>query len=208
MKKLMLLLVTAVFLTSCGGYRKVTPEEIETLLRSSFPCGVPADWPTDDAEADSRFLLHTAIYHGPVHPANAYMTTDEIFRNMEELFGTSGTIVANMDYAPAEWDESTESWKIHPHSAEHNLFYVVHDLRQEESWITAEVSCFGFSEKFGRYILTEAGEMQHDESMTYYGWGGQRHIRQRILENPEKYVTYTLQFRLDAYENPVYFGIE
>ena len=130
MKKLLVLFLAVRCLTSCGGYRKVTGTEIETLLRTSFPCGIPADWPTDDAEADSRFLLHTAIYHGPVHTANTSMTTDEIYRNIDELFGTPGEIITDFAYAPAEWDESTESWFIHTHNAEYNLFYVVHDLQQ------------------------------------------------------------------------------
>jgi len=208
MKKLLVLLLAVLCLTSCSGFRKVTETEIETFLRSSFPCGLPAEWPTEDSAADSRFLLHAAVYHGPVHPVNAAMTTDEIGRNLDEMFGTPAQIIADFTYAPAKWDENAESWQILPHEGEHNLFYVVHDLQQEEDWITAEVSCFGFSEIFGRYILTEDGTMQHDENATYYGWGGQRHMRQRILEHPENYVTYTMLFRLDAYENLTYMGIE
>ena len=208
MKKLFILFLAVLNLTSCSGFRKVTQEEIETFLRSSFPCGLPAEWPTEDSDADSTFLLHAAVYHGPVHPTNAYMTTDEIGRTLHEMFGTPAEIIADFSYAPAKWDENTESWQILPHEGEHNLFYVVHDLQQEEVWITAEVSCFGFSETFGRYILAEDGTMQHDENSTYYGWGGQRHMRQRILENPENYATYTMYFRLDAYENLTYAGIQ
>ena len=207
MKKLLVLFLSVLCLSSCSGYREVTQAEIETFLRSSFPCGLPAEWPTEDSEADSRFLLHAAVYHGPVHPVNAAMTTDEICRNIEELFGTSGEIIADFANAPAVWDDTAECWQIHPHSAEYNLFYVVHDLQQEEYWITAKVSCYGFSEQYGLYVLTEDGKRQQEWEYQA-GWGGQRHIRQRILENPANYVTYTMYFRLDTYENLTYMGIE
>lgn len=207
MKKLFVLFLAVLSLTACSGFRKVTPTEVETFLRSSFPCGLPAEWPTDDAEADSTFLLHAAVYHGPVHPTNAYMTTTEISRNLDEMFGTPAEIIADFTYAPAEWDENAESWQILPHEGEHNLFYVVHDLQQDDNWITAEVSCYGFSELYGLYVLTEEGKMEQDWEH-WASWGSQRYMRQRILDNQENYMTYTMHFRLDAYENLTYAGTE
>ena len=188
-----ILLILTLCFGGCTKNEIGSAERIEQFLRQILPDQKPMNYLEVDEETASAFLLHIAVYHGPVHGHSSVMTKDEIKRNIDAC-SMVGEMIVNLDYAPAEYDESSEKWIPHPHEPEYNLYYVVHDVEVADRCLNARVSCIGFSEENGLYSFSPNGEIQYEEGLLYITYEDMAALKSKILSEPEKYEIISISF--------------
>ena len=195
MKRLVTVFLTIILcLCGCSKSESYQEERIETYLRQILPDQKPLHYLEVENDTASEFLLHIAVYHGLVHGYSTAMTTDEIMRNVNACFTTVGELIVDFEYAPAEYDEASETWIPYPHNPEYNLFYVVHNVETSERYLEVQVSSIGFDEN-GLYTFSPDGEIQYEDDLRYKTYEDMDSLKKKILSEPEKFeiISITLQ---------------
>lgn len=194
----------------CGNSGKVyTAEEIEGWLRQVLPDQKPIDTSNakkfnddDGNEAENRYWFHSAVYHGLVHVHSSEMSADAIYDNLEAFAG-SAVLVAHPDFIPGEYDEEADVWHIEPHTAEENLFYVVHDeelVLEAGDYADVRISCIGYSVENGMvnlYTFAPDGTPQNPDRMKYMLYDDMDALRNEIRANPDQYEVMTVAMHYD-----------
>ena len=212
MKRITALIFLFLFcLCGCGAEKEVyTAEEIQVWLRQVLPDQKPMDTSNakkfnddDGNEAENRYWFHSAVYHGLVHTYSSEMSVDAIMDNVEAFAGTA-ELVAHPDFIPGEYDEDTKLWRIEPHIAEQNLFYVVHDedlLLERGAYAEIRISCIGYSVENGMYNLytfAPDGTPQTPDRMKYMLYDDMDALRNEIRANPDRYEVMTVVMQYDT----------
>lgn len=213
MKRLtaMLLLILLCF-SGCGRDETAyTCEEIEVWLRQVLPDQKPIDtsnakkFDDDDGnEAENAYWLHSAVYHGLVHVHSSELSTTAIIDNVEAFAGNPAAIVVNPDLIPGEYDEEAGVWRIEPHTAEQNLFYVVHDedfVLEYGDYAEIRISCIGYSLENGMYNLytfAPDGTPQTPDRMKFGLYDDIDALRDEIRANPDQYEVLTVKLKYDS----------
>lgn len=206
-----LLLLILLCFCGCGNNGKVyTAEEIEVWLRQVLPDQKPIDTSNakkfddeDGNEAENRYWLHSAVYHGLVHTHSSAMSADAIYDNLEAFAGPA-VLVADPDFIPGEYDEEADVWHIEPHTAEENLFYVVHDeelVLKMGDWADVRISCIGYHVENGMYNLytfAPDGTPQIPDRMKYMLYDDMDALRNEIRANPDRYEVMTVAMHYDT----------
>ena len=187
-------LTIALCLCGCTKNEISSEERIEVFLRQILPDQKPLNYLDVKEETASAFLLHIAVYHGPVHGHSSVMTTDEIMRNVSAC-SMVGELLVNLDYTPAAYDEVAESWIPYPHEPECNLYYVVHDVKVDGVYLNVQVSCIGFSEENGLYTFSPDGKMRDEEDLRYITFEDMGALKKKILSEPENYEIISISLR-------------
>lgn len=206
-----LILLLLLCFCGCGAEKEAyTAEEIEVWLRQVLPDQKPINtsnakkFDDDDGnEAENRYWLHSAVYHGLIHTHSSEMSADAIYDNLEAFAGTA-VLVADPDFIPGEYDEKTELWHIDPHTADENLFYVVHDedlVLEMGDVAEVRVSCIGYRVENGMYNLytfAPDGTPQTPDRMKYALYDDIDALRDEIRANPGQYEVMTVKMRYDS----------
>lgn len=210
-KTAVLLLLIGACLCGCGdGGKEYTAEEIEIWLRCVLPDQKPIDtsgakkFDDDDGnEAENRYWFHSAVYHGLIHTHSSEMSADAIYDNLEAFAGPA-VLVADPDFIPGEYDEKSELWHIEPHTAEENLFYVVHDEElgiKPGDYARVRISCIGYTVENGMYNLytfAPDGTPQIPDRMKYMLYDDIDALRGEIRANPDQYELLTVSLHYDT----------
>ena len=205
-----LLLLILLCFCGCGNSGKVyTAEEIEGWLRQVLPDQKPIDTSNakkfnddDGNEAENRYWFHSAVYHGLVHVHSSEMSADAIYDNLEAFAGPA-VLVAHPDFIPGEYDEKEDVWHIEPHTAEENLFYVVHDeelVLEVGDYADVRISCIGYSVENGMvnlYTFAPDGTPQIPDRMKYMLYDDMDALRNEIRANPDRYEVMTVGMHYD-----------
>ena len=206
-----LLLLILMCFSGCGNSGKVyTAQEIEGWLRQVLPDQKPIDTSNakkfnddDGNEAENRYWFHSAVYHGLVHTHSSAMSADAIYDNLEAFAGPA-VLVADPDFIPGEYDEEADVWHIEPHTAEENLFYVVHDeelVLKMGDWADVRISCIGYHVENGMYNLytfAPDGTPQIPDRMKYMLYDDMDALRNEIRANPDRYEVMTVAMHYDT----------
>jgi hypothetical protein len=133
------------------------------------------------------------------------MSADAIMDNVEAFAGPA-VLVAHPDFIPGEYDEEADVWHIEPHTAEENLFYVVHDeelVLEVGDYADVRISCIVYSVENGMvnlYTFAPDGTPQIPDRMKYMLYDDMDALRNEIRANPDQYevMTVTMHYDIDG----------